>query len=654
MTERDTYFQVRAEKLERLREQGIDPFPARYRRTHTVAQALALLARWTAKGRPSRERMVSVTGRVTGVRNMGRVAFLDLRDGTGGMQAQLRRDTLGADFELLKSLDMGDFLGVRGRLIHTRTGEPTVEARSVTMLGKALRPPPEKWHGLQDVQQRLRQREADLIANDEVRERFVLRSKLVAAIRRFMDGRDYLEVETPILLGVAAGANARPFITQHNALSRTLYLRIATELYLKRCVIGGLDRVYEIGRIFRNEGLDATHNPEFTTMESYEAYADYHDIMSLMETLVSSIAVELLGTTKLSYGGVEIDVKAPWARLDLHDAILEYAGVDIDEHRDAASLAGRMREMGVVVTQEDSWGRLVDKLLSDKVEPNLVQPTFLVDYPVEMTPLAKRKPGRDGYVERFEGYVAGMEVCNAFTELNDPIEQRRRFEEQEEMREQHSQEDFDRLDEDFLTAVEYGMPPTGGLGMGIDRLAMLFSGQSTVREVVLFPHLSLSQDEVFRAVGHPIWQVLEEDSKSWFEIRASNIAYRGNLLGVAGGLPQLVRRVRSKLSEEINSRITDGELRRRIGETYVTQEWFNRTVYSFLEGSQTLSLSSMMVAQMRSGFLEEESSFSFQAAFGTLNASVIGLWSNSEEVQAAGSDTAKHLLLAIRAWRSGR
>ena len=501
MTERDTYFQVRAEKLERLREQGIDPFPARYGRTHTVAQALALLARWTAKGWPSRERMVSVTGRVTGVRNMGRVAFLDLRDGTGGMQAQLRRDIVGADFELLKSLDLGDFLGVRGRLIHTRTGEPTVEARSVTMLGKALRPPPEKWHGLQDVQQRLRQREADLIANDEVRERFVLRSKLVAAIRRFMDGRDYLEVETPILLSVAAGANARPFITQHNALSRTLYLRIATELYLKRCIIGGLDRVYEIGRIFRNEGLDATHNPEFTTMESYEAYADYHDIMSLMETLVSSIAVELLGTTKLSYGGVEIDVKAPWARLDLRDAIREYAGVDIDEHRDAASLAERMREMGVVVMQEDSWGRLVDKLLSDKVEPNLVQPTFLVDYPVEMTPLAKRKPGRDGYVERFEGYVAGMEVCNAFTELNDPIEQRRRFEEQEEMREQHAQEDFDRLDEDFLTAVEYGMPPTGGLGMGIDRLAMLFSGQSTVREVVLFPHLSFSQDEVFREGG---------------------------------------------------------------------------------------------------------------------------------------------------------
>ena len=394
------------------------------------------------------------------------------------------------------------------------------------------------------MQQRLRQREADLIANDDVRARFVLRSKLVAAIRRFMDARDYLEVETPILLAVAAGANARPFITQHNALSRTLYLRIATELYLKRCVIGGLDRVYEIGRIFRNEGLDATHNPEFTTMESYEAYADYHDIMSLVETLVSSIAVELLGTTKLAYGDAVIDVKAPWARLDLRTGILQYAGIDIDEYRDAAALAGRMREMGVVVTQEDSWGRLVDKLLSDKVEPNLVQPTFIVDYPVEMTPLAKRKPGRDGYVERFEGYVAGMEICNAFTELNDPIEQRQRFEEQEALRAQHGAEDFDRLDEDFLTAVEYGMPPTGGLGMGIDRLAMLFSGQSTVREVVLFPHLSLSQDEVFRAV---------------------DLLLR-NRLARYGTFPEgsSLKWLREDLSEEVNERVTDGELLRRI------------------------------------------------------------------------------------------
>lgn len=570
MTERDEYFQIRAEKLERLREQGVDPFPARYPRTHTIAQALALLARWSARGRPARERSVSVAGRVTGVRNMGRVAFLDLRDGTGSMQAQLRRDVAGDDFELLKSLDLGDFLGVRGRLIHTRTGEPTVEARSATMLGKALRPPPDKRHGLQDVQQRLRQREADLIANDDVRERFVLRSKLVAAIRRFMDGRGYLEVETPILLNVAAGANARPFVTQHNALSRTLYLRIATELHLKRCIIGGLERVYEIGRIFRNEGLDATHNPEFTSMESYEAYADYNDIMVLVETLVEGLAVELLGTTRLEYGGVEIDVKAPWRRLDLRTAILEHAGVDIDEHRDAASLAERMREKGVVVTQEDSWGRLVDKLLGDKVEPHLVEPTFLVDYPLEMTPLAKRKPGRDGYVERFEGFVAGMEIANAFSELNDPEEQRRRLRAQENLRREHRREDFDRLDEDFLTAIEYGMPPTGGLGMGIDRLAMLLSGQNTIREVVLFPHLSPTQREVFRIVRR---QVRRELFRMIFESRrARDVAklheLRELLESDQGGevewnyIAQICRRVRGALDTDTSDRITETELRR--------------------------------------------------------------------------------------------
>lgn len=564
MTGRDTYFNVRAEKLERLRAEGIDPFPARYRRTHTIEGALALLKRWTEKGRPAREPMISIAGRVTGVRNMGRVAFLDVRDGTGAMQAQLRRDVAGEDFDVLKSLDLGDFLGVRGRLIHTRTGEPTVEARSATLLSKALRPPPEKRHGLQDVELRLRQREADLIANEDVRERFVLRSKLVAAMRRFMDGRGYLEVETPILLNVAAGANARPFVTQHNALSRTLYLRIATELHLKRCIIGGLERVYEIGRIFRNEGLDATHNPEFTSMESYEAYADYNDIMSLVETMVEGLASELLGTTTLEYGGATVDVRAPWRRLDLREAILQYAEIDIDQHRDAASLAERMRRIGVAVTQEDSWGRLVDKLLGDTVEPHLIQPTFLVDYPIEMSPLAKRKPGRDGYVERFEGYVGGMEVANAFTELNDPIEQRRRFEEQEAMRQQHGHEEFDRLDEDFLAAVEYGMPPTGGLGMGIDRLAMLFSGQSTLREVVLFPHLSLSQDEVFREVDRTVRGLPDADRESIREILGSGgEAKPSRGAEDIGEGCSVVETLRGVLPEEVNSRVADGELLRR-------------------------------------------------------------------------------------------
>lgn len=314
---------------------------------------------------------------------------------------------------------------------------------------------------------------------------------------------------------------------------------------MKRCIIGGLDRVYEIGRIFRNEGLDATHNPEFTSMESYEAYADYNDIMSLVETMVSGLATELLGTTVIEYGGAAIDVRAPWRRLDLRTAILEHTGIDIDVYVNAASLAERMREIDVVVTQEDSWGRLVDKLLGDKVEPHLVQPTFLVDYPVEMTPLAKRHPGKDGYVERFEGFIAGMEVCNAFTELNDPKEQRDRFEEQERLRRVYGQEDFDRLDEEFLTAIEYGMPPTGGLGVGIDRLAMLFSGQSTVREVVLFPHLSPTQAEVFRAVDRHIQGLMPFKP------------------GTAANPERLLRLVREGLPDEINARIADLEVLQR-------------------------------------------------------------------------------------------
>ena len=546
MVERDEFFQVRSEKLERLRQQGIDPYPARYQRTHTIQKALELLAKRESKATPSQDRPVSIAGRVTAIRNMGKAAFLDIRDGTGQMQAHLRRDTLGSDYDLLKELDLGDFLGVRGKLLRTRTGEPTVEARGMTLLGKALRPPPEKWHGLQDVQQRFRQREVDLLSNQEVRERFILRSKVVDGIRRFLNNRDFIEVETPILLAVAAGGVAQPFATQHNALSRTLYLRIATELHLKRCIIGGLDRVYEIGRIFRNEGLDARHNPEFTTLESYQAYTDYNEVMAMVETMVSTLAHDLLGSTRIQLGETSVDLKPPWKRLPLREAIITYAGIDVEEYPDAPSLAAQMRERNVVVTQEDSWGRLVDKLLGDKVEPNLVQPTFLIDYPVEMTPLAKRIPGNPRYVERFEAFVNGMEIANAYSELNDPVEQRLRFEEQEELRKLHGGEDFDRLDEEFLTAVEYGMPPTGGLGMGIDRLMMLLSGQTTIREVVLFPHLSWSQEDIFREVDRRLQEMRTEDS---------TLTPEG-----------LFQRLSSELPDEVRSRIADGELRSRIAQ----------------------------------------------------------------------------------------
>jgi len=545
VVERDEFFQVRSEKLDRLRQQGIDPYPARYQRTHTIKKALALLAKREANESPAQGRPVSIAGRVTGIRNMGKAAFLDIRDGTGQIQGHLQSDVLGSDFDLLKELDLGDFLGVRGKLIRTRRGEPSVAAQSITLLGKALRPPPEKWHGLQDVQQRFRQREVDLMSNQEVRERFILRSKVVEGIRRFLNNRDFIEVETPILLAVAAGGVAQPFSTEHNALSRTLYLRIATELHLKRCIIGGLDRIFEIGRIFRNEGLDARHNPEFTTLESYQAYSDYNEVMEMVETMVSSLATDLLGGTQIEIGSTTIDLKPPWKRLSLREAILTYAGLDIEEYPDAQSLAAQMRERNVAVTQEDSWGRLVDKLLGDKVEPNLVQPTFLIDYPVEMTPLAKRIPGNPRYVERFEGFINGMEVCNAYSELNDPVEQRLRFEEQEELRRAHGGEDFDRLDEEFLTAVEYGMPPTGGLGMGIDRLMMLLSGQSTIREVVLFPHLSWSQEDIFREVDRRVQEIRAEDAAISSE--------------------SLYQRLDSELPNEVRSRIADGELRSRIG-----------------------------------------------------------------------------------------
>ena len=545
MVERDEFFQVRSEKLDRLRQQGIDPYPARYQRTHTIQKALALLAKREAKDTLAQGRPVSIAGRVTGIRNMGKAAFLDIRDGTAQIQGHLQSDVLGNGFDLLKELDLGDFLGIRGKLIRTRRGEPSVAAQSITFLGKALRPPPEKWHGLQDVQQRFRQREVDLMSNQEVRERFILRSKVVEGIRRFLNNRDFIEVETPILLAVAAGGVAQPFSTEHNALGRTLYLRIATELHLKRCIIGGLDRVFEIGRIFRNEGLDARHNPEFTTLESYQAYSDYNEVMEMVETMVSTLATDLLGGTKIETGGATVDLKPPWKRLSLREAIVTYAGLDIEEYPDAQSLAAQMRERNVVVTQEDSWGRLVDKLLGDKVEPNLVQPTFLIDYPVEMTPLAKRIPGNPRYVERFEGFINGMEVCNAYSELNDPVEQRLRFEEQEQLRKDHGGEDFDRLDEEFLTAVEYGMPPTGGLGMGIDRLMMLLSGQSTIREVVLFPHLSWSQEEIFREVDRRVQEIRAEDAASTSE--------------------SLYKRLDSELPNEVRSRIADGELRSRIG-----------------------------------------------------------------------------------------
>lgn len=484
----DELLASRRAKLERLVQHGVDPFPARFHRTHSTASAVEAFAEAEAGGLEAAP-PAAVAGRVTRVRRMGKASFLDIEDAAGRLQLFLRSDVLGGAYETLDDIDLGDFAGASGALMRTKAGEVSLAVEELTFLAKALRPPPEKFHGLRDIEQRYRQRYLDLISNREVHDVMRARSRVIAAVRAFFDRRGYLEVDTPVLVPVPAGAMAQPFMTRHHALDRQIYLRTATELYLKRLIVGGMDRVYEIGRVFRNEGIDASHNPEFTMLESYEAYADYNDIMALVERLVPEVALEAVGTTNVEHAGREIRLAGPWPRISLHDAVREHAGIDLDDFPDAPSLAGEMRRRGVAATYAESRGRLIDKLVGAFVEPRLVQPSFLVDHPIEMSPLAKASPADPRYAERFEAFAAGMEIANAYTELNDPQVQRQRFVEQEELRQQYHGEELDRLDEDFLTALEHGMPPTGGLGIGIDRLVMLLTGQKTIRDVMLFPQV---------------------------------------------------------------------------------------------------------------------------------------------------------------------
>ena len=491
MAERnEEFYQQRRAKAQRLQDRGVELYPSRFRRTHTTAGAAEEFVQ-THGDAPGvhGEDEVTIAGRITAHRTMGRAAFMDLRDGFGKLQAYFRKDTIGDDlYQMLDDLDLGDFLGVTGPLFRTRTGEITVDVRSYVLLSKSLQPPPEKWHGLTDVETRYRHRYLDLMSSEEVRQTFMVRSKVVAAMRRYLDSRDFLEVETPILLPQAGGATARPFVTHFNALDQEVVLRIATELYLKRLLVGGYERVYEIGRIFRNEGLSYKHNPEFTMMESYQAYADYLEVMAMVEEMVAQIAREVLGTTRVEYKGNALDLAPPWRRTTLRDAILEHSGIDFLAHRDTASLRAAMEAKGGRVDPHAGFGKLVDELLSTFVEPNLIEPTFLMDYPVELSLLAKRKPDNDRLVERFEAFAGGMEIANAFSELNDPIDQRARFTEQAKLRAE-GDEEAELVDEDYLFALEHGMPPTGGLGMGIDRLAMLLTDNPSIREVILFPHL---------------------------------------------------------------------------------------------------------------------------------------------------------------------
>jgi len=476
--------------IKEMRRKGIEPYPNRCQRSHSTTEAIALLKE--NEFQPTAE--VIVCGRITAKRKMGKISFLDIRDGTGKIQIFCQCNTLNeVQQELLKGLNIGDFVSVRGKVFRTKSGEATVDATELILLSKSIKPLPEKWHGLHDVDTRFRQRYLDLISNTEVLEIFRIRSRIISLIRKFLDARGFLEAETPMLQPSAGGAMARPFSTHHHALDRNLYMRIALELYLKRLIIGGYDKVYEIGRVFRNEGLSTKHNPEFTMLESYQAYTDYEEVMSMLEEMVATVVNEIYGCYTLKYGEYIIDFKPPWVRLSLRQAVKENTGIDYGQFPDVMSLKEAIKNIDPEVDPDSDKGKLIDDLISTFVEPKLIQPTFLIDYPIEMSPLAKNKPGDSDTVERFEAFIGGMEIANAFTELNDPIEQRRRFKDQLEDKYKSNDDETEVIDEDFISALEYGMPPTGGLGVGIDRLVMLLTNRHSIREVVFFPQLKDKQ-----------------------------------------------------------------------------------------------------------------------------------------------------------------
>jgi lysyl-tRNA synthetase class 2 len=475
----DDFLSARREKLERLRAEGVEPFPHVYEGVEPIASVL--LAHERLEAGEDSDATHRVAGRLAARRGQGKMAWLDLVDRSGRIQLQSRVDVLGPEsHERLLSLDLGDLVGVDGSAFRSKRGELSLRVTRWELLAKSLRPPPDKYHGLHDVETRYRQRELDLMANEDTRDLFLLRARVIAAVRRFLDEHGFVEVETPVLQPLYGGAMARPFTTHYNALDSTFYLRIATELYLKRLIVGGLERVYELGKDFRNEGLSPKHNPEFTMVEFYEAYADYRLIAERCEQLVAYAA------HTVGYAG-PLDFTPPWRRETLQDAIRDRTGIDVLAHRDRDALQREIEAKGLEVPPEDTWAQLVDALLSRYVEPDLQQPTFLLDYPVELSPFAKGHREVDGLVERFEAFAGGIEIANAFTELNDPDEQRARFEEQ--TRAEAGDEEAHPYDEGFVRALEHGMPPTGGIGIGIDRLVMLLSGRGAIREVVLFPAL---------------------------------------------------------------------------------------------------------------------------------------------------------------------
>lgn len=474
--------QVRINKMKELEEKGIDPFGHRFERTHTSQQIIDNFE--SLEGAEA-----TVAGRVMAIRGHGKASFVVLADNEGQIQIYIRMDEVGEEqYDIFHLWDIGDIVGVKGEIFRTHRGEISIKAKELTFLTKGLRPLPEKFHGLKDVELRYRQRYVDLIVNPDVKQTFIARSKIIRAIRNWLDNQGFLEVETPVLHNIAGGAAARPFITHHNTLDMDLYMRIALELHLKRLIVGGLEKVYEIGRVFRNEGISIKHNPEFTMLELYQAYSDYNGMMELTENMISDVARQVLGSDTITYQGEEICLKAPWRRITMFDAIKEYAGYDFNEITTDEAARAAAKEAGLEVEKDADRGNIINLFFEEKVEDKLIQPTFVMDYPIEISPLVKRKHDDPRLVYRFEGYIFGRELCNAYSELNDPIDQRERFVKQMELRAK-GDEEANETDEDFLRALEYGMPPTGGLGIGIDRLVMFLTDAASIRDVILFPTL---------------------------------------------------------------------------------------------------------------------------------------------------------------------
>ncbi|MGN1387161.1 MAG: lysine--tRNA ligase [Bacillus sp. (in: firmicutes)] len=480
---------VRREKMQNMFDAGKDPFGKRFERTHLTQELFDAYGDCEKEYLAEKEIEVKIAGRIMTKRGKGKAGFAHIQDLTGQMQIYVRKDAVGDEaYDEFKHADLGDIVGIKGTVFKTNVGELSVKASEFTFLTKALRPLPDKFHGLKDVEERYRKRYVDLITNQESRNTFITRSKIIQSMRRYLDSHGYLEVETPMMHTIAGGASARPFVTHHNALDMELFMRIAIELHLKRLIVGGLEKVYEIGRVFRNEGVSTRHNPEFTMIELYEAYADYNDIMNLTENLISHICQEVNGTMVIPYGEYTVDLTPQWKRVHMVDAVKEVTGVDFWKHMTKEEAQALAKEHGIEVNEHMEFGHVVNEFFEQRVEETLIQPTFVYGHPVEISPLAKKNEEDPRFTDRFELFIVGREHANAFTELNDPIDQRQRFEAQLKEKEQGNDEAHE-MDDDFIEALEYGLPPTGGLGIGVDRLVMLLTNSPSIRDVLLFPYM---------------------------------------------------------------------------------------------------------------------------------------------------------------------